>query len=278
MLIGKTSDGSLAQGTLTAGTAISVSNGSGSITVTNTSPDQVVSLTGGGTTSITGSYPNFNITSADQFVGTVTSVSGTGTVNGLTLTGTVTSTGSLTLGGSLTGVDLTSQVTGTLPIGNGGTGQTTYTNGQLLIGNTTGNTLTKATLTAGTNITITNGTGSITVAAPSLMPLSAINALGNQTGSISINVSAHDTFSLTLTGNVTISSFTGLPTTPYGFTIITTQDATGGRSLTWPTGSKYAGGVVPPITTTANAVDIWNVYTYNNGSFYVVSLAVKDSK
>jgi len=278
LLIGKTSDGSLAQGTLTAGTAISVSNGSGSITVTNTSPDQVVSLTGGGTTSITGSYPNFNITSADQFVGTVTSVSGTGTVNGLTLTGTVTSTGSLTLGGSLTGVNLTSQVTGTLPIGNGGTGQTTYTNGQLLIGNTTGNTLTKATLTAGTNITITNGTGSITVAAPSLMPLSALNALGNQTGSISINVSAHDTFSLTLTGNVTISSFTGLPTTPYGFTIITTQDATGGRSLTWPTGSKYAGGVVPPITTTANAVDIWNVYTYNNGSFYVVSLAVKDSK
>ncbi len=32
--------------------------------------------------------------------GTVTSVGGTGTVNGLTLTGTVTSTGSLTLGGS----------------------------------------------------------------------------------------------------------------------------------------------------------------------------------
>ena len=33
--------------------------------------------------------------------GTVTSVAGTGTVNGLTLTGTVTSTGSLTLGGTL---------------------------------------------------------------------------------------------------------------------------------------------------------------------------------
>jgi hypothetical protein len=35
----------------------------------------------------------------------------------------------------------------------------------LLIGNTTGNTLTKATLTAGTGISITNGTGSITIAA-----------------------------------------------------------------------------------------------------------------
>ena len=137
LLIGKTSDGSLAQGTLTAGTAISISNGSGSITVTNSSPDQVVSLTGGGTTTITGSYPNFNITSADQFVGTVTSVGGTGTVSGITLTGTVTSTGSLTLGGTLS-VDLASAtVTGTLPVGNGGTGATTFSTGAVLVGNGT---------------------------------------------------------------------------------------------------------------------------------------------
>ncbi len=53
---------------------------------------------------------------------------------------------------------------GTLGVGNGGTGQTTYTDGQLLIGNTTGNTLTKSTLTAGTGISITNGSGSITIA------------------------------------------------------------------------------------------------------------------
>jgi hypothetical protein len=59
--------------------------------------------------------------------GTVTSVSGTGTVNGITLTGTVTSSGSLTLGGTLANVDLTSQVTGTLPIANGGTGTTSTT-------------------------------------------------------------------------------------------------------------------------------------------------------
>lgn len=37
--------------------------------------------------------------------GTVTSVSGAGTVNGLTLTGTVTGSGSLTLGGTLSGID-----------------------------------------------------------------------------------------------------------------------------------------------------------------------------
>lgn len=60
--------------------------------------------------------------------------------------------------------DLTTAVTGTLPVANGGSGQTTYTNGQLLIGNTTGNTLTKATLTAGSGISVTNGSGSITIA------------------------------------------------------------------------------------------------------------------
>jgi hypothetical protein len=84
-----------------AGTGISVSGATGAVTVTNTAPDQTVSITGAGTTSISGTYPNFTITSNDQYVGTVTSVSGTGTVNGITLTGTVTSTGNLTLGGTL---------------------------------------------------------------------------------------------------------------------------------------------------------------------------------
>lgn len=57
--------------------------------------------------------------------GTVTSVGGTGTVNGITLTGTVTTAGNLTLGGALSNVSLTTQVTGILPIANGGTGTST---------------------------------------------------------------------------------------------------------------------------------------------------------
>ena len=62
-------------------------------------------------------------------------------------------------------VSLSAGVNGTLPVASGGTGQTSYTDGQLLIGNTTGNTLSKATLTAGTGISITNGSGAITIAA-----------------------------------------------------------------------------------------------------------------
>jgi hypothetical protein len=64
--------------------------------------------------------------------GTVTDVAGTGSVNGITLTGDVTSSGTLVLGGALSGVDINNQTTGNLdmgtraggilPIANGGTG------------------------------------------------------------------------------------------------------------------------------------------------------------
>jgi hypothetical protein len=153
---------------LTAGTGISTSGTYPSFTITNTAPDQVVSLTGAGTTSISGTYPSFTITSNDQYVGTVTSVSGTGTVNGISLSGTVTSSGNLTLGGTLTGVDLTSQVTGTLPIANGGTGQTTASaafnalspvtsTGDLIIGNGT-NSSTRLPIGANNYVLTSNGT------------------------------------------------------------------------------------------------------------------------
>jgi hypothetical protein len=79
--------------------------------------------------------------------------------------GTVTIPGSLTLGSASGALYASTGAVsvGTLPVSSGGTGQTTYTDGQLLIGNSSGNTLTKATLTAGTNISITNGNGSITI-------------------------------------------------------------------------------------------------------------------
>ncbi len=84
----------------------------------------------------------------------------------------------------LTSVNLASNVTGTLPVANGGTGTTAFadkaviitqdsgtdtlaaatmsTNGQVLIGGTSGPAV--ATLTAGTNVTITNGDGTIEIA------------------------------------------------------------------------------------------------------------------
>ncbi len=110
LLIGNASGG-LTKATLIEGANITITNGDGTITI---------AAAGGGGGS-----------------GTVTSVGGTGTVNGITLTGTVTTSGNLTLGGALTGVSLTTQVSGTLPVANGGTGATTLTAFGVLYGNGT---------------------------------------------------------------------------------------------------------------------------------------------
>jgi len=61
-----------------AGTGITVNQTTGAVTVTNSAPDQTVSLTDGGNMTITGTYPNFILASNDV-VGAVSSVqSGTG--------------------------------------------------------------------------------------------------------------------------------------------------------------------------------------------------------
>lgn len=153
----------------TAGTGIAVTGSpittSGIINITNTAPDQVVSVTGAGTTAVTGTYPNFTVTSNDQFDGTVTSVSGTGSVNGITLSGTVTDSGNLTLGGTLSNVSLTTQVTGTLPIASGGTNATTASGARTSLGLGTA-----AVLDAGSAL------GAATLDAGGTVPLSQIPA------------------------------------------------------------------------------------------------------
>jgi hypothetical protein len=59
-----------------------------------------------------------------------------------------------------------SAVSGTLGVINGGTGQSNvFSDGDLLIGKSLGSTLARAKLTAGANISITNGSGTITIAA-----------------------------------------------------------------------------------------------------------------
>jgi hypothetical protein len=64
------------------------------------------------------------------------------------------------------GTTLTATNSSVLPIASGGTGLTsTPTNGQIDIGN--GTNFTRATLTAGTGISITNGSGSVTIASSS---------------------------------------------------------------------------------------------------------------
>ena len=126
--------GSISVGTVTSvtGTAPVVSSGGNtpaiSMAAATTSVDGYLTST---------DWNTFNNKTSNT--GTVTSVGGTGTVNGITLTGTVTTSGNLTLGGTLSGVSLTTQVSGTLPVANGGTGTATaFTAGSVVFAGASG--------------------------------------------------------------------------------------------------------------------------------------------
>lgn len=111
---------------------------------------------------------NQNVTFANNvtYTGTITATTFSGSGSGLTsLNASNVSTGTLSTSVFPTsGVNASTITTGTLGVANGGTGLTsTPSNGQLDIGNGTG--FTRATLTAGSGISITNGAGSISIAA-----------------------------------------------------------------------------------------------------------------
>jgi len=104
-------------------------------------------------------------------------------------------------GANITSLNASNISSGTLAVARGGTGQTTYTDGQLLIGNTTGNTLAKAGLTGTANqVIVTNGSGSITLSTPQ-----AINTASNvQFGSFGVGTAASGTTGeIRATNNVT---------------------------------------------------------------------------
>ena len=139
---------------------LTVAGDSGS---TGMTPGDTVTIAGGTNVTTAMSGDTLTVTSTDT---NTTYSAGDGLdLSGTTFSTDLKSNGGLVIESTELAVDLgASSVTGTLAVGDGGSGQTSYTNGQLLIGNTTGNTLAKGTLTAGTNVTITNGSGSITIA------------------------------------------------------------------------------------------------------------------
>ena len=118
----------------------------------------------------------------------------------------------------------TADITGTLGIGNGGTGQTSFTNGQLLIGNSTGNTLTPATLTAGTGVTITNGSGAITIAfsGPGAGSVTSVDVSGGTTGLTTSGGPITGSGTITLAGTLAVAN---------GGTGVTTSTGSGNNVL-----------------------------------------------
>jgi len=141
--------------TSNAGTVTSVSVSGGGLGVTNPTTTPVISQIAASNVS-DGYMSSAYATKLNGIAAgaSVSSVAVSGGTTGLSFSG-----GPITGAGTLT-------MAGTLNADNGGTGHTAPTvNGQLLIGDAVDEVWDKATLTAGTGITITNGQGSITIAA-----------------------------------------------------------------------------------------------------------------
>jgi hypothetical protein len=253
---------------------ITIKQGSGAtVNVANGSKVMVVTDGAGAGAAVLNANPT-------EVGGTVTSVGGTGTVNGITLTGTVTSSGNLTLGGTLANVDLTTQVTGTLPVANGGTGITSFGSGvaDFLGTPSSANLATAVTdetgsgaLVFATGPTITGMTlaGAVTgadqtVSAVNLKDYGEItNALGSVTGATSIDLTDGNSVTATVTGAVTWTFSNPTASDEIcGFTLKLVDG--GSAAQTWPASVDWPSATAP--TLTASGTDVLVFITCDGGT------------
>lgn len=213
ILIGNGVDYTLA--TLSAGTGISVANGAGSITISNT-----------GVTSLTGTA---NQVSVSASTGAVT----------LSVPSTFIAPGSVEVTTSLTVDTLTPN--GALYAGTGGlvTSTGALTNGQILIGST-GNPPVAGTVTGGTGITVTNGAGSITIDIDNTEVVTSFSA-----GTTGLTPNTATTGAVTLAGTLaTTNGGTGLTSIGTANQFLAVN--TGATGLEYKTVSAGAGISVTP--------------------------------
>ena len=232
-----------------------------------------------------GAYPASNPSGFTSNTGTVTSVTGAGTVNGLTLTGTITASGSLTLGGTLSGVSLTTAVTGTLPIANGGTNATTAGGARTALGSTTlGDNL--FTITNPSAVTFPRFNADNTVSALDAATFrSAIGAgTSSTTGTVTSVAGAGTVNGLTLTGTVTSSGSLTLGGTLSGVSLTSAvtgtlpiaNGGTGSTSTTYCSLSANVTGTLPVGNGGTGATTLTGVLKGNGTSAFTAATAGTD--
>lgn len=88
--------------------------------------------------------------------------------------------------------------------------------------------------------------------------------------SLTLNLENGNTFEVTLSGNVTSLTISNPPASGKAgsFTLVLRQDATGNRTVTWPSSVKWDTGLVPTLSTTATAIDVLTFFTIDGGTTY----------
>jgi hypothetical protein len=172
-------------------------------------------------------------------------------------------------------------VTGVIAIENGGTGQSSFDQGYMRV-DVTGiisvpgvnvNDLLGTTLPASivnSSLTSLGQLDNLTIAGTtefgSAYTEKANNISSSSTTDFDCNLG--NMFNVTMTSNITTLTFSNIPTSGrvYSVTLFLTQDATGSRTVTWPSSVKWSEGTSPTLTTAANKTDVITLVTFTGGT------------
>jgi hypothetical protein len=100
-----------------------------------------------------------------------------------------------------------------------------------------------------------------------------VNAVGNTGTAATINLVNGNFVTATLTGNCTFT-FSNPTAGAASFTLFLTNDATPGRSITWPTSVRWPNATIPVRTTVANKTDVYTFFTTDGGTTWYGSLSL----
>ena len=248
-LTGTVSNAQLANSAITiAGTSTSLGGSISQDTITGLSATGLIKRTAANTLAIATSGTDYGL-------GSVTSVAGTGTVNGITLTGTVTTSGSLTLGGTLGSIANSQLTNSSITFGATAASLGTTVSGfnAVTIGASTASTGAFTTLSASSTV---SGTGFSTY-------LASPPAIGG-------SAAAAGTFTaLTATGTTTLAtSLSGALSASSGVVSAGTLSiANGGTGQTTAAAAQRA--LTPATSTVTESSGAASVNWANSNSFYL---------